>query len=60
MAVTGTTNWSDPTTCPFCGGDLATPGAGFVDHLSESPDCETHFDRWRDNLAGDLAGEWSG
>ncbi|WP_254769193.1 DUF7501 family protein [Salinilacihabitans rarus] len=60
MAVNTTTNWSDPGTCPFCGGDLADPGAGFVDHLAESADCESSFGVWRENVAGDLAGEWSG
>ena len=58
MAATPT--WTNPVTCPFCGDDLASPGAGFVDHIDENEDCEVEFDRWRDNLAGDLAGEWSG
>lgn len=55
-----TTNWSDPGTCPFCGGELSDPGVGFIDHIDENAACETHFDAWRENLAGDLAGEWSG
>jgi len=53
-------NWSDPTTCPFCGDALADPGAGFVDHLGASPDCEARFDVWRDNVARDVRGEWAG
>ncbi len=60
MSVNTTTNWADPATCPFCGGDLPDPGAGFVDHLGESPDCESGFEVWRENVAGDVAGEWSG
>lgn len=60
MSVNATTNWSDPDTCPFCGGELSDPGAGFVDHIDENDTCETHFENWRTNLADDLAGEWSG
>lgn len=52
--------WSDPSTCPFCGSELANPGAGFVDHVTENPDCESGFDIWRENLVGDLVGEWGG
>ena len=58
MAVN--TTWEDSATCPFCGDELASPGVGFVDHLSENDDCETEHDQWRENLAGDLAGEWAG
>ncbi|WP_226022794.1 DUF7501 family protein [Halomicrobium salinisoli] len=59
MSATAT-NWSDPDTCPFCGDDLVDPGAGFVDHIGESPDCEDSWSTWRDNLAGDVRGEWAG
>ncbi|MFC4543097.1 hypothetical protein ACFO5R_14300 [Halosolutus amylolyticus] len=55
-----TTNWSDPGTCPFCGDELSSPGVGFIDHIDENATCETSFDQWRGNLAGDLAGEWGG
>lgn len=58
MATNAT--WSDPETCPFCGATLASPGAGFVDHVQESPDCEREFDDWRGHIAGDMAGGWSG
>lgn len=58
--MAATTTWSDPTTCPFCGTELADPGAGFVAHIDETPTCETGFERWRANVADDLAGEWSG
>lgn len=54
------TNWSDPDTCPFCGSELATPGAGFIDHIDENARCETSFENWRSNLTDDLTGEWSG
>lgn len=60
MATNTTTTWSDPATCPFCGGALSNPGDGFIDHLADHPDCEAGFDHWRENLSGDLAGEWSG
>ena len=60
MSTHTTTTWTDPATCPFCGGDLANPGSGFVDHIDVSPDCRRGFDAWRENLAGDLAGEWTG
>ncbi|TMT86041.1 hypothetical protein E2L06_05315 [Haloterrigena sp. H1] len=60
MATNTTTNWNDPVTCPFCGDELASPGAGFVDHIDDSADCEVGFEHWRANIAGDLAGEWTG
>ncbi|MDQ2049029.1 hypothetical protein RBH26_00875 [Natronolimnohabitans sp. A-GB9] len=60
MAVNTTTNWSDPIACPFCGDELASPGAGFVDHIDENADCAAEFDHWRNNIAGDISGEWSG
>ncbi|WP_058366694.1 DUF7501 family protein [Haloparvum sedimenti] len=52
--------WSDPNECPFCGAALADPGAGFVDHVAENPDCDRRFETWRDRVAGDMGGEWSG
>ncbi|WP_121822951.1 DUF7501 family protein [Halostella salina] len=54
------TDWSDPDRCPFCGGALSDPGAGFVDHIEESPDCAERFDQWRDAIAGDVGSEWGG
>ena len=60
MSVNTTTTWGDTCTCPFCGDDLADPGAGFVDHIHERPDCESGFEIWRTNLSSDLVGEWSG
>jgi hypothetical protein len=54
------TSWDDPSTCPFCGAALSDPGAGFVDHLDESAACTTEFETWREHVAGDIGGEWTG
>lgn len=54
------TTWNDPNRCPFCERELETPGAGFVDHLGENPDCESGFEVWRGRIAGDLPSGWSG
>ncbi|ADD07051.1 uncharacterized protein Nmag_3501 [Natrialba magadii ATCC 43099] len=59
MAVT-TADWTDPIACPFCGDELASPGAGFVDHIHESATCEAEFEFWRENISDDVAGEWAG
>lgn len=53
-------NWTDTTSCPFCGEHLSDPGAGFIDHVSESPECERGFEAWRTNVGGDMRGGWSG
>jgi hypothetical protein len=58
--MTTATTWNDPYHCPFCENELETPGAGFVDHLGENPDCEEGFEVWRSHVAGDLPGGWSG
>lgn len=55
-----TTTWTDPLACPFCGGSLPDPGEGFVRHLADQPECRDRFDVWRDNLTGDIVGEWPG
>lgn len=52
--------WDDPERCPFCLAELEDAGAGFISHLEESPVCSDGFDRWRDAVAGDMRGEWSG
>ncbi len=57
---TSTPTWSNPNVCPFCGTELADPGAGFVDHLTDSNDCKDGFEMWRGNIADDIAGGWSG
>ncbi|XVH31583.1 DUF7501 family protein [Haloferacaceae archaeon DSL9] len=60
MHSTPTPRWSDPTQCPFCQLALPDAGAGFIDHLDESPRCQRGFDAWRMNIAGDMSGEWTG
>lgn len=60
MSANTSTTWADPSTCPFCGDELSDPGAGFVDHIDEQTDCELGFEQWRENIASDLSGEWSG
>jgi hypothetical protein len=52
--------WDDPNQCPFCTTELEDPGAGFMDHLEESPVCKQGFEQWRSSIAGDMGGEWSG
>lgn len=52
--------WTDPNRCPFCEDALASPGAGFIAHVEESPDCEAAFGTWRDRVGGDVGGGWSG
>jgi hypothetical protein len=53
-------SWDDPNRCPFCMTALDDPGAGFVEHLDDSPVCESGFETWRTSVADDMRGEWSG
>lgn len=53
-------SWTDTTACPFCGGGLASPGTGFIDHLDENPDCAGEFEAWRDAVSDDMRGGWPG
>jgi hypothetical protein len=53
-------NWDDPDFCPFCGARLTDGGAGFMDHIETADTCRERFDDWRENIAGDVGGEWSG
>lgn len=53
-------DWDSPDYCPFCGAELRDGGAGFVEHVEESDPCRRRFDEWRENIAGDVGGEWSG
>ena len=46
--------------CPFCRAELADPGAGFVKHLDQSSACDAEFEQWRETVADDVGGEWSG
>jgi len=54
------TNWEDHQACPFCGEGLRNGGAGFLEHAAENANCQTRFDEWRENVAGDVNGEWPG
>ncbi|WP_313691901.1 DUF7501 family protein [Halorarum halobium] len=58
--MSATETWTDPNSCPFCGEQLPSPGAGFVDHIDETPDCESRFGVWRDRIGDDIQGDWSG
>ena len=53
-------DWDHPDYCPFCGAALTDGGAGFVDHVAESPACAERFEAWRENVADDVAGDWGG
>lgn len=53
-------NWSDAASCPYCESDLADPGAGFVDHVAESPDCLESYAAWKERVASDVPAGWSG
>ena len=52
--------WTDPYRCPFCGAGLRSPGAGFIDHVEETPECASRFEQWRDRIGDDIQGDWSG
>lgn len=53
-------DWDNPDFCPFCGAALRDGGAGFVEHVEDAPDCRERFEAWRENVAGDVGGEWGG
>jgi hypothetical protein len=52
--------WDNPDFCPFCGAELTDGGPGFIDHLETAPTCEERFAEWREQVAGDIGGEWGG
>lgn len=54
--------WDNPDYCPFCGQRLPDGGPGFVDHIQkdENATCRERFEEWRENIAGDMGGEWGG
>jgi len=52
--------WADPNQCPFCGQELQSPGEGFVRHLDESEACDGEYGVWRQRIANDIRGGWSG
>ncbi|WP_340101325.1 DUF7501 family protein [Salinibaculum salinum] len=55
-------NWDNPDYCPVCGQPLSDGGAGFVDHSQQeaTDTCQERFETWRENIAGDVNGEWGG
>lgn len=55
-------DWDNPDFCPFCGKQLADGGPGFVDHIEreENDSCRERFELWRENVADDIGGDWSG
>ena len=55
-----TTTDMDPDQCPFCGAQLASAGAGFIDHVDEKPECEERFNTWRVRIAQDIQAGWAG
>lgn len=40
----------EPSQCPFCGTEIASPGAGFMRHVENEPECRDAFDTWRDRV----------
>jgi radical SAM superfamily enzyme YgiQ (UPF0313 family) len=50
----------EPRECPFCGATLASPGAGFMRHVENEPECRDAFERWRDRVTEDMRGGWAG
>lgn len=50
----------DPGQCPFCGTELASPGAGFMRHVETEPECRDAFETWRDHVTDDMRGGWAG
>lgn len=53
-------NWANPDLCPFCGVRLEDGGAGFMDHIDEAPGCKDRFEAWKEQIRGDMGGEWGG
>jgi len=50
----------EPSQCPFCGTEIASPGAGFMRHVENEPECRDAFDTWRDRVTDDMRGGWAG
>jgi hypothetical protein len=53
---TPTANWTTEYNCPFCDGNLDNPGAAFVDHIDENPECKSGHDAWKFHLSDDFGG----
>jgi hypothetical protein len=52
--------WDNPDLCPFCGAALSDGGIGFIDHIDDAPMCKEKFEAWREQIRGDIGGEWGG
>jgi sarcosine oxidase delta subunit len=52
--------WNGTRQCPFCQYELDNGGEAFIRHVDTNEECYEGFERWRDNVAGDMQGEWSG
>lgn len=54
-------SWDNPDFCPFCGQRLLDGGPSFVEHIGkeENASCRERFEQWRENVAGDIGGEWT-
>ncbi|WP_458206425.1 DUF7501 family protein [Haladaptatus sp. NG-SE-30] len=55
-----TAEWNDPQQCPFCNAALDDGGWGFIVHIRENQPCNEEFEMWREQISGDMRGEWAG
>jgi hypothetical protein len=53
-------DWDNPDFCPFCGEEVTNLGNGFMEHIEGRATCRKRFEEWRDNIMGDMEGEWGG
>ncbi|MFC6954500.1 MULTISPECIES: DUF7501 family protein [Halorubellus] len=53
---TPTANWTTEYNCPFCDDTLEDPGAAFVDHIADNPECKSGHDAWKFHLTDDFGG----
>lgn len=53
-------DWGDLDRCPFCEDAIPNPGSGFIEHVREHSECHRGFNRWRETVADDMRGGWSG
>lgn len=52
------TDWENPDLCPFCGTGLSDGGIGFINHIDDAQVCKERFEAWREQIRGDIGGEW--
>ncbi|GAA0251683.1 hypothetical protein ACFFQF_02665 [Haladaptatus pallidirubidus] len=53
-------SWTNPEQCPFCDATLEDGGWGFIAHVRTNSSCRTEYDMWREQITGDMSGEWGG